>query len=89
MRDSPHAMARRRAMRGHLIARGLAWLGGGAFILLLLSASGILDLLTAGSRGGGNGGNGTPLGTPKWQAIHEEYVRDLRIHDAGEVRDGL
>ena len=23
---------------------------------------------------------------PAWQAIHEEYARDLRIQDAGEVR---
>ena len=84
MHDSPHANARRRAMRGHLIAKGLAWLGGAAFILLLLSASGVLGLLSAGAAGGGRGG--TPLAGPTWQAIHEEYARDLRVQDAGEVR---
>jgi hypothetical protein len=84
MGDSPHANARRRAMRGHLIAKGLAWLGGAAFILLLLSASGMLGLLSAGAGGGGRGG--TPLADSNSQAIHEEYVRDLRIQDAGEVR---
>lgn len=70
-------------MRGHLIAKGLAWLGGAAFILLLLSASGVLGLLSAGA---GSGRGGTPLADPTSQAIHEEYVRDLRIQDAGEVR---
>lgn len=71
-------------MRRHLVAKGLAWLGGAAFILLLLSASGVLGLLSAGAGAGGRGG--TPLADPAWQAIHEEYARDLRIQDAGEVR---
>jgi hypothetical protein len=70
-------------MRGHLIAKGLAWLGGGAFILLLLSASGVLDLLKASASS--SIGSGTPLANSKWQTVHEEYVRDLRIQDAGEV----
>ncbi len=78
-------------MRTSLLARSLAYLGGAAFILLMLSASGLLDLFIGGGGGGiepaiaGVLRKPTPGAGPVWAALHADYVEDIQSHDAGEV----
>ena len=78
-------------MRTSLVARSLAYLGGAAFILLIASATGILDFVTSRAlTSGGLGGDGifrkpTPGYGARWMDIHAGYANDLALHDAGEA----
>lgn len=89
MKQCPYVTQRRRAFRASMVARGLAYLGGCAFILLLLSATGVLDVFMRGF-GGSQSSSGShrvahkavPGSGHKWRELHAAHVQDLRAHDA-------